>query len=140
MTPILNSTASQSLGALVTFTRSGSEISGTTTNGNFRVTIFNESVFKVSISKTAFENFSYAVVGFSEEASKFLGLRFYSYRQKSFDEPLDGIVYSVMVSMGFATLENVMYVMKYAEAGQGLHQQPEPDCRALHRHRCGRLR
>ncbi|MDZ4810562.1 MAG: PrsW family glutamic-type intramembrane protease [Bacteroidota bacterium] len=64
--------------------------------------------------------FSYAVVGFSEEASKFLGLRFYSYRQKSFDEPLDGIVYSVMVSMGFATLENVMYVMKYAEAGQGL--------------------
>jgi len=64
--------------------------------------------------------FSYAVVGFSEEASKFLGLRFYSYRQKSFDEPLDGIVYSVMVSMGFATLENIMYVMKYAEAGQGL--------------------
>ncbi len=64
--------------------------------------------------------FSYAVVGFSEEASKFLGLRFYSYRQKNFDEPLDGIVYSVMVSMGFATLENVMYVMKYAEAGQGL--------------------
>ncbi|MCY7309461.1 MAG: PrsW family intramembrane metalloprotease [Chitinophagaceae bacterium] len=64
--------------------------------------------------------FSYAVVGFSEEASKFLGLRFYSYRQRSFDEPLDGIVYSVMVSMGFATLENVMYVMKYAEAGQGL--------------------
>ncbi len=64
--------------------------------------------------------FSYAIVGFSEEASKFLGLRFYAYRQKSFDEPLDGIVYSVMVSMGFATLENVMYVMKYAEAGQGL--------------------
>lgn len=64
--------------------------------------------------------FSYAVVGFSEEFSKFLGLRFYSYNKKSFDEPLDGIVYSVMVSMGFATLENVMYVLKYAEAGRGL--------------------
>lgn len=64
--------------------------------------------------------FSYAIVGFSEEFSKFLGLRLYSYNKKSFDEPLDGIVYSIMVGMGFATLENVMYVLKYAEVGQGL--------------------
>ena len=63
--------------------------------------------------------FAYAVVAFSEEFSKFLGLRFYAYNQKSFDEPLDGIVYAVMVSMGFATIENVMYVIKYAEVGQG---------------------
>lgn len=63
--------------------------------------------------------FSYAIVAFSEEFSKFLGLRLYSYNQKSFDEPLDGIVYGVMVSMGFATLENVMYVLKYAEIGLG---------------------
>src|SRR6185436_8427539 len=57
--------------------------------------------------------FSYVVVAFSEEASKFLGLRLYSYNQKSFDEPLDGIVYAVMVSMGFATVENIKYAMKY---------------------------
>jgi len=63
--------------------------------------------------------FAYAVVGFSEEFSKFLGLRLYSYNQKSFDEPLDGIVYAIMVSMGFATLENVMYVLGAAETGQG---------------------
>ena len=55
--------------------------------------------------------FSYAVVAFSEEFSKFLGLRLYSYTKKSFDEPLDGIVYAVMVSMGFATVENLMYVV-----------------------------
>jgi RsiW-degrading membrane proteinase PrsW (M82 family) len=64
--------------------------------------------------------FSYAIVAFSEEFSKFLGLRLYSYNKKSFDEPLDGIVYCVMVGMGFATLENLMYVLKYAEMGQGL--------------------
>src|ERR1700687_6211433 len=61
--------------------------------------------------------FSYAVVAFSEESSKFLGLRLYSYKQKSFDEPLDGIVYAVMVSMGFATVENIIYVQKYAKIG-----------------------
>ncbi len=64
--------------------------------------------------------FSYAVVALSEEFSKFLGVRFYSYNKKSFDEPLDGIVYCVMVGMGFATLENLLYVLKYAEMGQGL--------------------
>jgi RsiW-degrading membrane proteinase PrsW (M82 family) len=64
--------------------------------------------------------FSFAIVAFSEEFSKFLGLRLYAYNMKSFDEPLDGIVYSVMVGMGFATLENLLYVLKYAEIGQGL--------------------
>ncbi|HYM94858.1 MAG TPA: PrsW family glutamic-type intramembrane protease [Chitinophagaceae bacterium] len=57
--------------------------------------------------------FAYCVVGFSEEFSKFLGLRLYSYTQKAFDEPLDGIIYAVMVSMGFATIENVMYAIKF---------------------------
>ena len=57
--------------------------------------------------------FAFCVVGFSEEFSKFLGLRLYSYNQKAFDEPLDGIIYAVMVSMGFATVENVMYALKF---------------------------
>ncbi|HVT86106.1 MAG TPA: PrsW family glutamic-type intramembrane protease [Chitinophagaceae bacterium] len=59
--------------------------------------------------------FAYCIVGFSEETSKFLGLRLYSYNQKAFDEPLDGIIYAVMVSMGFATVENVMYALKYQD-------------------------
>jgi RsiW-degrading membrane proteinase PrsW (M82 family) len=64
--------------------------------------------------------YAYAIVAFIEEFCKFLGLRLYAYKMKSFDEPLDGIVYSVMVGMGFATLENLMYVLKYAEVGHGL--------------------
>ena len=63
--------------------------------------------------------FSYGIVAFSEEFSKFLGLRLYSYNQKAFDEPLDGIVYAVIISMGFATVENVMYVMNAAKLGLG---------------------
>ncbi|MCC7400528.1 MAG: PrsW family intramembrane metalloprotease [Chitinophagaceae bacterium] len=59
--------------------------------------------------------FCYLIVGFSEEFSKFLGLRLYSYNQKAFDEPLDGIIYSVIVSMGFATTENILYAMKYQD-------------------------
>jgi len=49
-------------------------------------------------------------VALVEEFSKFLFVRFVLYYNKNFNEPFDGIVYAVMVSMGFATLENIMYV------------------------------
>jgi RsiW-degrading membrane proteinase PrsW (M82 family) len=56
---------------------------------------------------------SFIVVACSEEGSKFLMLRGYAYRNKAFNEPFDGIIYSVMISMGFATLENIGYVLNY---------------------------
>jgi protease PrsW len=60
--------------------------------------------------------FAYLVVAFSEEGSKFVMLRFYAYPKKAFDDPFDGIVYAVMVSMGFATLENIGYVLQHGFA------------------------
>ena len=55
-----------------------------------------------------FSLFAFVVVALSEELCKFAILRFYAYPHKDFDEPFDGITYSVMVSMGFATLENIV--------------------------------
>ena len=49
-----------------------------------------------------------------EELFKLLVLWFYAARHLQFDEPMDGIVYGVAASLGFATLENVLYV---AEGG-----------------------
>jgi RsiW-degrading membrane proteinase PrsW (M82 family) len=54
--------------------------------------------------------FAFVVVGFSEEISKYFFLKRFLYTRSAFNEPYDGITYSVMVSMGFATLENIMYV------------------------------
>jgi len=53
---------------------------------------------------------AFASVAFIEEVSKFAIVRGILYRNHNFNEPLDGIVYSVMVGLGFATLENVVYV------------------------------
>ena len=53
--------------------------------------------------------FSFFVIALTEELSKFLFLRLYAYPKDAFNEPMDGIVYAVMVGMGFATLENVLY-------------------------------
>jgi protease PrsW len=52
-------------------------------------------------------------VALVEEFSKFLFIRFILYNNKNFNEPFDGIVYACMVGMGFATLENIIYVFQY---------------------------
>jgi RsiW-degrading membrane proteinase PrsW (M82 family) len=67
--------------------------------------------FNTGISSLA--TLAFCVVALSEELSKFLVVRYFCYPQKRFDEPLDGIVYSVMVSMGFATIENIGYVFTH---------------------------
>lgn len=45
-----------------------------------------------------------------EEFFKFLVVTLYCARHKEFDEPMDGVVYGAVASLGFATLENVLYV------------------------------
>ena len=57
--------------------------------------------------------FAYIIVAMSEEGCKWIMLRLYAYPKKSFNEPFDGIVYAVMVGMGFATVENIEYVFQY---------------------------
>ena len=56
---------------------------------------------------------SFIVVGLTEELTKFAVLIFYAYPRRAFNEPLDGIVYSVMIAMGFATLENIIYADRF---------------------------
>ena len=70
----------------------------------------NGPIFK-TIPGTAIK--AYFSVALVEELSKFFMLYAYAYRQPEFDEPFDGIVYAVMVGMGFATLENIFYVYQY---------------------------
>lgn len=54
---------------------------------------------------------AFLIVALVEEFSKFIFVRGILYRNKNFNEPFDGIVYSVMVSMGFATFENILYAI-----------------------------
>jgi len=51
-------------------------------------------------------------VATTEEVLKFLVVILIIYPSKYFDEPFDGIVYSVFVGMGFATAENLTFVLQ----------------------------
>lgn len=82
------------------------------------ITIILSSAFNIIIplkdNLSVWEQFKQAffVVAFPEELSKYLIVLLFAQRQKAFNEPFDGIVYAVMVSMGFAATENIMYVME----------------------------
>lgn len=50
-------------------------------------------------------------IAFVEETFKWVAMFAMSYRSKKFDETYDGIVYGAFSSMGFACIENLLYVV-----------------------------
>lgn len=59
--------------------------------------------------------FSFLGPAWTEEILKFLILYTVVLRRNEFNEPMDGIVYGVVASLGFATYENYDYVFRLAE-------------------------
>ena len=66
------------------------------------------SIYFDGYSSAAYNAF--AVASFSEESFKFLALFILIWRNRNFNEKFDGIVYAVFISLGFAAVENVLYV------------------------------
>lgn len=50
------------------------------------------------------------VIAIVEEGMKYLVWRLFLYPREVFSEPFDGIVYSIAAAMGFAAIENLVYV------------------------------
>jgi len=74
-------------------------------------------VEKVLVSINIFEGLvgsafsAFVVAGLTEEFFKREVVLRVVYRHRAFDEKLDGIVYAVFASLGFAMVENIMYVL-----------------------------
>ena len=58
---------------------------------------------------------AFVVAALVEESLKLFIVRRVAYRKKCFDEVMDGIIYAVVAGMGFACLENILFVL-----GRGL--------------------
>ncbi|UCG91738.1 MAG: PrsW family intramembrane metalloprotease [candidate division WOR-3 bacterium] len=54
---------------------------------------------------------AFIIVAPTEELLKFYAVKRWIYRSVEFDEIMDGIVYTVAASLGFATVENIFYVV-----------------------------
>ena len=71
----------------------------------------------VSVTKVTIQNLihifilSFIIIAPIEELLKYFAVRKWIYNSLEFDEAMDGIVYTVAASLGFATAENVFYVV-----------------------------
>lgn len=54
---------------------------------------------------------AFGTVGLLEEFFKWFILYYTIFQHISFDEPYDGVIYSVAVSLGFASAENIFYLL-----------------------------
>lgn len=84
------------------------------------VLLVSEVVFKIfpfmekdTSYMTFFEIMAYSFIGVAliEEFCKWLMTYVGAYFNKAYDEVYDGVVYAVYVSLGFACLENILYVV-----------------------------
>ena len=73
---------------------------------------FSESTFK---GETYYFFDSFIRAGFVEEIFKAMVIVFYCTRKSAFDEPMDGVIYGVAASLGFAAYENIAYVQYFSE-------------------------
>jgi RsiW-degrading membrane proteinase PrsW (M82 family) len=70
-----------------------------------------ENLNQLSLGAMAY--LAFVVAGFTEELSKFLAVRFTVFKSLYFSEPIDGVVFSAAVALGFASLENLGYLAIY---------------------------
>lgn len=63
--------------------------------------------------------FAFGISAGVEETFKWFVLFHFIYNHTEFDEPYDGILYAVAVSLGFATLENILYALTTLKASFG---------------------
>jgi RsiW-degrading membrane proteinase PrsW (M82 family) len=59
---------------------------------------------------------AFIVAGLVEEFFKFVTLYLLIWKNREFNERFDGIIYAVFISLGFALIENIMYVYTYGES------------------------
>ena len=74
--------------------------------------MFDEFIFLIKGSKIEYSPFTRAffAAAFQEDVLKFCVLFFFCVRIADFNEPMDGIVYGTVASLGFAMYENIFYV------------------------------
>jgi RsiW-degrading membrane proteinase PrsW (M82 family) len=73
------------------------------------MSLFQELLAEYPLLTALFKAF--VVAALVEEYLKLTVVRVFAYRHRAFDEIMDGVVYTVVASLGFACMENILYVM-----------------------------
>lgn len=75
--------------------------------------IYPDSLPENPTSLAATVYLAFVVAGVTEEFGKFFVVRKSMYGSRSFEEPSDGLVYAAAAALGFASLENIAYMLSF---------------------------
>jgi protease PrsW len=79
-------------------------------------TVLYPSSIEINLSFPTAAYVAFVVAGLVEESGKFLVVRTSVYNSPHFEEPADGLVYSAAAALGFASLENILYLVQFGLA------------------------
>lgn len=82
--------------------------------------VFLESAALVGVPALGMIAMFFVVVGPVEEGVKLLAVRLHAFRDDRFDAVIDGAVYGAVAGLGFATIENTLYITAGTAAAGGI--------------------
>jgi len=56
--------------------------------------------------------FVFVIIAFSSELAKFIPLKYHFFKLKNFGGPLEGVIYSIFISLGFSLVSTVLYAFE----------------------------
>lgn len=77
------------------------------------VLVVEKYLFQLSAPLTGVKLYAFKafiIASLTEESFKYLAFYLFIWKSKDFNEKFDGIVYAVFISLGFAAVENIIYV------------------------------
>jgi len=100
------------------------------------ITVIPALVIKYTASELGYDGATNSLFGrigysaftaFIEELNKYIVIIAYAYRRKEFDEPLAGIMVTVLIGLGFVTIDNAWHILdadKYSDTWRILASIP----------------
>jgi len=74
---------------------------------------------KISLAPPAHQTVQITLWAFIEEFAKYGTVFLIAFRTRYFDEPVDAVVYLITAALGFAAMENILYIVKDLGHGGG---------------------
>ena len=68
-------------------------------------------IFSLHAQTTGRILFVFATIGLIEEYAKYLPVKFLMLRRPDFDEPIDAMIYMMTAALGFAAMENALFLL-----------------------------
>ena len=75
-----------------------------------------EAIFPIRPGKAGLFVDAFLVTAFPEELAKLAAFWTGAFMSRELDEPLDGIIYAIAAALGFASVENVVYLIRFEDA------------------------